>query len=63
VSRLVEAARRHDRSLARVVASEAEAEVLYRAGFDFIAYSLDCHLLRDALAGPIGRLRDSLGGS
>ncbi len=57
VAKVVAAARKHGKSLGRLVVTVEQGEALYKQGFDFICYSGDAWVLRDALAGALTTLR------
>jgi 2-keto-3-deoxy-L-rhamnonate aldolase RhmA len=61
VERVVAAARRHGRSLGRLVPTVEQGIEVNRLGFDFICYSGDVWLLHDALAAALARLRAGCG--
>ena len=61
VERVVAAARRHDRSLGRLVPTVEQGIEVNRLGFDFICYSGDVWVLHDALAAALARLRAGCG--
>ena len=55
------AARRHGRSLGRLVPTVEQGIEVNRLGFDFICYSGDVWVLHDALAAALARLRAGCG--
>jgi 2-dehydro-3-deoxyglucarate aldolase/4-hydroxy-2-oxoheptanedioate aldolase len=57
VARVVAAAKKHGKSLGRLVPTVEQGVELNRQGFDFICYSGDVWVLHDALAKAIGELR------
>ncbi|MBV9053957.1 MAG: hpch/hpai aldolase [Hyphomicrobiales bacterium] len=57
ITRVVAAARKHGKSLGRLVPTVEQGIELNRQGFDFICYSGDVWVLHDALADAINRLR------
>ena len=61
VERVVGAARRHGRSLGRLVPTVEQGIEVNRLGFDFICYSGDVWVLHDALAAALARLRAGCG--
>jgi 2-keto-3-deoxy-L-rhamnonate aldolase RhmA len=61
VERVVAAARRHGRSLGRLVPTVEQGIEVNRLGFDFICYSGDVWVLHDALAAALARLRAGCG--
>jgi len=63
IDRVVAACRRHDLALGRIVSSVPEGKALVELGFDFIAYSGDAWILRDALRMALTDLRDAGNGS
>ena len=61
VARVGAAARRHGRSLGRLVPTVEQGIEVNRLGFDFICYSGDVWVLHDALAAALARLRAGCG--
>ena len=61
VERVEAAARRHGRSLGRLVPTVEQGIEVNRLGFDFICYSGDVWVLHDALAAALARLRAGCG--
>ncbi|MBV9569162.1 MAG: hpch/hpai aldolase [Hyphomicrobiales bacterium] len=57
IARVVAAAKKHGKSLGRLVPTVEQGIELNRQGFDFICYSGDVWVLHDALAKAIGELR------
>lgn len=57
IDRVVTACRTNDIALGRIVSSVAEGKALIDAGFDFIGYSGDAWILRDALKAAIDGMR------
>jgi 2-keto-3-deoxy-L-rhamnonate aldolase RhmA len=57
IDRVAAAARKHEKSLGRLVATVEQGAELYAKGFDFVCYSGDVWVLHDALAAGITRLR------
>ena len=57
IDRVVAAAKKHEKSLGRLVATVEQGVELYAKGFDFICYSGDVWVLHDALAEALTRLR------
>jgi len=57
ITRVVAAAKKHGKSLGRLVPTVEQGIELNRQGFDFICYSGDVWVLHDALAEAIGKLR------
>ena len=60
IDETVKAARRHGKSLGRLVQSVDAGVELYGAGFDFICYSGDAWVLQAALADAVTRVRDGV---
>jgi 2-dehydro-3-deoxyglucarate aldolase/4-hydroxy-2-oxoheptanedioate aldolase len=58
IDRVVAAARRHGKALGRLVPTVEQGVAINAQGFDFVCYSGDVWVLRDALADAIGRLRE-----
>jgi 2-keto-3-deoxy-L-rhamnonate aldolase RhmA len=59
IDRVVTAARKHHKSLGRLVPNVDTGIDLNRKGFDFICYSGDIWVLHDALAAAIRQLREA----
>lgn len=59
VDKIVAAAKRHHKSLGRLVPSVEEGARLIGQGFDFCCYSGDVWVLRDALSSAVSRLREA----
>jgi 2-keto-3-deoxy-L-rhamnonate aldolase RhmA len=57
IARVVAAAKKHGKSLGRLVPTVQQGIELNRQGFDFICYSGDVWVLHDALAEAIDKLR------
>jgi 2-keto-3-deoxy-L-rhamnonate aldolase RhmA len=57
IDTVVAAARKHGKSLGRLVPSVEQGVLLNRQGFDFICYSGDVWVLHNALAEAVGQLR------
>jgi 2-keto-3-deoxy-L-rhamnonate aldolase RhmA len=57
IARVVAAAKKHGKSLGRMVPTVQQGIELNRQGFDFICYSGDVWVLHDALAEAIDKLR------
>ena len=57
VDAVVDAARRHGKPLAKLIASVEEGASLHQRGFTFLCYGTDIRLLRQALADGITNLR------
>ena len=58
MDRIVGAAKKHNKSLGRLVPNVQQGIDFNAEGFDFICYSGDVWVLHDALAEAIGKLRD-----
>jgi 2-keto-3-deoxy-L-rhamnonate aldolase RhmA len=58
IARVCAAARKHGKSLGRLVPNVETGIELYGQGFDFICYSGDVWVLHDALKTAIGRLQE-----
>lgn len=58
IERTVAAAKKHGKSLGRLVPTTDLGIALYKQGFDFCCYSGDVWVLRDALAEAVKRLRE-----
>jgi 2-keto-3-deoxy-L-rhamnonate aldolase RhmA len=57
MDRIIAAARKHNKSLGRLVPNVQQGLDFYKQGFDFICYSGDVWVLRDALGEALGKLR------
>ncbi|MFT3989576.1 HpcH/HpaI aldolase family protein [Aestuariivirga sp.] len=57
MERIIAAAKEHKKSLGRLVPNVQQGTDHYKQGFDFICYSGDVWVLRDALADAMGKLR------
>ena len=57
IDRVIAAARKHGKSLGRLVPTVEVGLQLHAAGFDFICYSGDVWVLHNALAEAVGQLR------
>jgi len=57
IDRVIAAARKHGKSLGRLVPTVDVGLQLHAAGFDFICYSGDVWVLHNALAEAVGQLR------
>jgi 2-keto-3-deoxy-L-rhamnonate aldolase RhmA len=57
IERVIAAARKHGKSLGRLVPTVEVGMQLHAAGFDFICYSGDVWVLHNALAEAVGQLR------
>ena len=62
VEAVVTAAKKHNKSLGRLVGSVEEGAALYNGGFDFICYLGDMWLLQKALREGLNGIRDAVGG-
>jgi 2-keto-3-deoxy-L-rhamnonate aldolase RhmA len=58
MDRIIAAAKKHNKSLGRLVSSVQQGIDCHVQGFDFICYSGDIWLLHDALAEAVGKLRE-----
>ena len=58
IARVCEAARKHGKSLGRLVPTVQQGIDLFGQGFDFICYSGDVWVLHDALKDAIDKLRE-----
>ena len=61
IANTIAAARRHGKSLGRLVPTVAEGVALHKEGFDLIAYSGDVWVFRDALAAAVDAIRQGAG--
>lgn len=61
VARVADAARKHDKSLGRLVPDAETGAALFKEGFDFICYSGDVWLLQQALRAGAEALRARCG--
>jgi 2-keto-3-deoxy-L-rhamnonate aldolase RhmA len=57
IDKIVSAAKKHNRSLGRLVPNTDQGISFYKQGFDFCCYSGDVWVFRDALTEAIGKLR------
>jgi 2-keto-3-deoxy-L-rhamnonate aldolase RhmA len=57
INKIVAGAKKHGKSLGRLVPTPEQGIQFYKDGFDFICYSGDVWVLRDALAEGIARIR------
>ena len=57
VQKVIDAAKKHDKSLARMVPDVATGLALNKQGFDFIAYSGDIWVYQAALMAGVDELR------
>jgi 2-dehydro-3-deoxyglucarate aldolase/4-hydroxy-2-oxoheptanedioate aldolase len=58
MSKIIDAAKKHDKSLGRLVANTEQGIASYREGFDFVCYSGDIWILRDGLAAAAKAIRE-----
>ena len=61
IARVCDAARKHRKSLGRLVPTVQQGVDLFSQGFDFICYSGDVWVLHDALKDAIDKLREGCG--
>ncbi len=61
VDAVVSAAKKHDKSLGRLVGTVEEGAALHRDGFDFICYLGDLWLLQKALREGLDGIREAVG--
>ncbi|MCO5080674.1 MAG: aldolase/citrate lyase family protein [Rhizobiaceae bacterium] len=59
MDKVVAAAKRHGKSLGRLVGNVQQGADMYGQGFDFVCYQGDIWLLYEALADAVGKLRES----
>ena len=57
MDRVVAAARKHDKSLGRLVPNVQQGHDYFAQGFDFICYSGDVWVLHDAMADAVSKIR------
>ena len=60
MKRIVAAAKKHIKSLGRLVPSAEQGVAYYKEGFDFICYSGDVWVLRDGLAAAAKSIREGI---
>jgi 2-keto-3-deoxy-L-rhamnonate aldolase RhmA len=60
MAKIIGAAKKHGKSLGRLVANTEQAISFYKQGFDFICYSGDIWILRDGLAVATKTIRDGV---
>jgi 2-dehydro-3-deoxyglucarate aldolase/4-hydroxy-2-oxoheptanedioate aldolase len=60
VDRIIKAAKKHKKSLGRLVPTTEQGISFYKQGFDFICYSGDVWVLRDGLAAANKTIRDGV---
>jgi 2-keto-3-deoxy-L-rhamnonate aldolase RhmA len=61
MDRIVAAARKHNKSLGRLVPSVQQGHDFYAQGFDFICYSGDVWVFHDAIADAVAKIRAGCG--
>jgi 2-keto-3-deoxy-L-rhamnonate aldolase RhmA len=57
---IISAAKKHGKSLGRLVASAEQAISFYKQGFDFICYSGDVWVLREGLSAATQKIREGV---
>lgn len=57
MERIIAAAKKHNKSLGRLVPNVQQAIDFHKQGFDFICYSGDVWVLRDALADAVAKIK------
>jgi 2-keto-3-deoxy-L-rhamnonate aldolase RhmA len=57
MDRIIAAAKKHNKSLGRLVPNTEQAIEFYKQGFDFCCYSGDAWVLRDALADAFSKIK------
>lgn len=62
VKRVVDACRKHNKSLGRLVPDAAAGTALYKQGFDFICHSGDVWMLQQAMQTAVDKLRSTCKG-
>ncbi len=60
MDRIIGAAKKHGKSLGRLVANTEQAVSFHKQGFDFICYSGDVWILRDGLSAATKAIRDGV---
>jgi 2-keto-3-deoxy-L-rhamnonate aldolase RhmA len=60
MTKIIGAAKKHGKSLGRLVASTEQAISFHKQGFDFICYSGDVWILRDGLTAATKAIRDGV---
>jgi 2-dehydro-3-deoxyglucarate aldolase/4-hydroxy-2-oxoheptanedioate aldolase len=58
IEKIIAAAKKHGKSLGRLVPNTEQAIAYYKQGFDFICYSGDVWVLRDGLAAAVKTIRE-----
>lgn len=58
IDAIIAAARKHSKSLGRLVPNTEQGIAFYKQGFDFCCYSGDVWVLRDALAAAVKTIRE-----
>ena len=62
MDKIIGAAKKHGKSLGRLVANTEQGIAFYKQGFDFICYSGDVWVLRDGLAAAAKTIREGVQG-
>ena len=57
MAKIVAAAKKHNKSLGRLVPNVQQGQEFYAQGFDFICYSGDVWVLHDAMADAVSKIR------
>jgi 2-dehydro-3-deoxyglucarate aldolase/4-hydroxy-2-oxoheptanedioate aldolase len=60
MTNIIGAAKKHGKSLGRLVSNTDQAIAFYKQGFDFICYSGDIWVLRDGLSAATAAIRDGV---
>ena len=60
MTRIIDAAKKHGKSLGRLVGNTEQAISFHKQGFDFICYSGDVWVLRDGLSAATKAIRDGV---
>ncbi len=60
MDRIIKAAKKHKKSLGRLVPNAEQGISHYKQGFDFICYSGDIWVLRDGLAAGAKTIREGV---
>ena len=58
MDKIIAAAKKHKKSLGRLVPNTEQGIAFYKQGFDFICYSGDVWVLRDGLAAASKAIRE-----
>lgn len=58
MDKIIAAARKHNKALGRLVPNTEQGTAFFKQGFDFICYSGDVWVLRDALTAAMNTLRE-----